>query len=84
MTDRSYEGDIEDVREIAEMQCRGPYHMIWQPALALWKKDHLIVVYGGQLEGKSDMGEMFCCVSTDDGDNRNVTKTLCKSRGKQE
>lgn len=84
MTDRSYEGDVGDVRQIAEIQCPvaddysgspwelppfpGPYSRIWQPALALWKKEHLIVVYGGQLEGKIDMGDMLCSVSMDDGD----------------
>ena len=84
MTDRNHEGDVEDVRQIAEIQCPvpddysgspwglppfpGPYSRIWQPALAPWKKEHLIVVYGGQLEGKTDMGDMLCSVSMDDGD----------------
>ena len=80
MTDRSYEGDVADVRQIAEMQCPGPYHMIWQPALALWKKDHLIVVYGGQLEGKSDRGDMMCSVSGDDGDTWSYPVTVFDHR----
>ena len=83
MTDRPYQGEVKEVRQIAEIPCPlvdeysdpwkpplfpGPYDRIWQPALAQWREEHLLVVYGGQLEGKSDMGDMMCSVSTDDGD----------------
>ena len=96
MTGRSYEGDVKDVRQIANIPCPvpddysgspwelppfpGPYGRIWQPALALWKEEHLIVVYGGQLEGKTDMGDMMCSVSADDGDTWSYPVTVFDHR----
>ena len=96
MTDRIYEGDVKDVRQIAEIQAPvpddysgnpwslppslGPYSRLWQPALALWKKKHLIVVYGAGLEGKCDMGDMLCSVSTDDGDTWSCPVTVFDHR----
>ena len=66
--DTSYAGDITDVRSISTLVEPGPYERLWQPFIAEWADDHLIVAYGAELNGKVDMGDIVCSISTDNGD----------------
>ena len=66
--DTSFAGDVTDVRSISTLKEPGPYKRLWQPFIAKWADDHLLVAYGAELNGKVDMGDIVCSVSTDDGD----------------
>ena len=66
--DTSYAGDVTDVRLISTLVEPGPYKRLWQPFIARWANDHLIVAYGAELHGKVDMGDIVCSISTDGGD----------------
>jgi len=63
----AYVGDVRDVRIVATLAEPGPYNRLWQPFIAKWRQDHLIVAYGLHLTGKIDMGDIVCAISTDDG-----------------
>ena len=69
MTDENhtYNGDVQAVTQVAALTRPGPYHRIWQPFIEQWRPQHLLVAYGQQLEGKTDMGDIFCSLSADDG-----------------
>lgn len=60
-------GDAQQVTLIRTLDSQGPYKRLWQPFIAEWQPQHLLVAYGGELRGKVDMGDMLCCISTDDG-----------------
>ncbi len=69
----TFEGDVREVRVVDHVQNHPGFHRIWQPYIAQWNADsggrrHLVVAYGAQLEGKTDMGDIMCVVSRDDGD----------------
>ena len=68
-----HEGDVRDIRVVDHVQNHPGFHRIWQPYIAQWNagtggRRHLVVAYGAQLEGKTDMGDIMCVVSRDDGD----------------
>jgi hypothetical protein len=65
--ERPYTGDVTDVREISVLQRTGSYNRLWQPFIAEWQQGHLLVAYGAHLDGKVDMGDIMCAISTDDG-----------------
>ena len=66
--DVSYTGDVTDVRSISTLVEPGPHNRLWQPFIAQWADRHLLVAFGAQLNGKVDMGDILCSVSTDDGE----------------
>jgi hypothetical protein len=69
----TFEGDVREIRVVDHVQNHPGFHRIWQPYIAQWNagtggRRHLVVAYGAQLEGKTDMGDIMCVVSRDDGD----------------
>ena len=40
---------------------------MWEPYIAQWSGKQLIVAFGAGIPGKSDMGDMLCCTTTDEG-----------------
>lgn len=67
--DKSYSGDVEDVRTVFTLQEGTRYDRVWQPYLARWSDKQLIAVFGHHLRGKVDMGDIVAAVSIDDGDS---------------
>lgn len=61
-------GDVEGVRVIDELDLSGPYNKIWEPHIASWGDEHLVVAYGLQVRRKLDMGDIVCSISRDGGD----------------
>ena len=66
-----YKGDVTDVRVVRHMDQHPGASLLWEPYIALWKPKQLIVAYGAGIPGKTDMGDIFASVSTDDGDTWN-------------
>ncbi len=65
--EREYQGDVTDVVTIDTLDPHGPYNKIWEPYIARWGKNHLVAVYGLQVTGKGDMGDIVCSISRDAG-----------------
>lgn len=61
-------GDVRDVRVVRRMEQHPGSARLWEPYIALWKPKHLVVAFGAQLPGKTDMGDILASVSTNDGD----------------
>jgi hypothetical protein len=69
----AHEGEVRDLRVLDHVNNHPGFHRVWQPYIAQWSEGrgnrrHLVVAYGAQLEGKSDMGDIMAVVSRDDGD----------------
>jgi hypothetical protein len=69
----SYEGEVTDLRVLDHLDNHPGFHRIWQPYIAQWGEEggdrrHLVVAYGAQVLGKTDMGDIMAVVSRDDGD----------------
>ncbi len=62
-------GDVTNLQVIRclEKQPGSNYDRLWQPYIAQWSDAHLVVAFGGHLAGKTDMGDILCCVSMDGG-----------------
>ncbi|MCS1407172.1 MAG: hypothetical protein M2R45_00329 [Verrucomicrobia subdivision 3 bacterium] len=60
-------GDVTAVKVIDRLDVSGPYDKIWEPYIAKWTDDHLIVAYGLQVRRKLDMGDIVCSLSRDGG-----------------
>ncbi|HVB96427.1 MAG TPA: sialidase family protein [Chloroflexota bacterium] len=58
--------NLQIVRRIDQHPGVG-YDRLWQPYLAQWSDDHLVVAFGGHLAGKTDMGDILGTVSKDGG-----------------
>ncbi|MCR9294293.1 MAG: glycoside hydrolase, partial [bacterium] len=65
----AYRGDVTDLRVISRLD-QFPYAWrIWQPFIIQGtKKRDLLVAFGVQVNGKSDMGDILVSLSRDDGD----------------
>ena len=63
-----YTGDVTDVRVIRSVEQHPGSSLLWEPYIAEWKPKHLVVAYGAGIPGKTDMGDILACVSTNDGD----------------
>lgn len=63
-----YTGDVRDVRVIRDMSQHPGAALLWEPYLVQWKGRHLVAAFGAGIPGKTDMGDIFASVSTDDGD----------------
>jgi hypothetical protein len=61
-------GDVRDVKVVRRMEQHPGANLLWEPYLAEWKKRHLVVAYGAGIAGKTDMGDIWASVSTDDGE----------------
>jgi hypothetical protein len=64
----AYTGDVTDVRVIRHMDKHPGSALLWEPYIAQWKDKHLVAAFGAGIPGKTDMGDIFASVSTDDGD----------------
>ena len=65
-----HQGDVSDVRVIRRVEQHPQAGKIWQPVIIQGdKKNELLVAYGLQLAGKSDMGDILVSLSRDDGDS---------------
>ena len=63
-----YTGDVTDVRVIRRFEQHPGSSLVWEPYIAQWSGRQLIAAYGAGIPGKTDMGDIFACVSTNDGD----------------
>ena len=61
-------GDVTDVHIVRSMEQHPGAALVWEPYIAQWKGKHLVIAYGAGIAGKVDMGDIFACVSTDDGE----------------
>jgi hypothetical protein len=63
-----YTGDVSDVRVVRRVEQHPGAALLWEPSIAEWKPKYLVVAFGAGIPGKTDMGDIFASVSTDDGD----------------
>ncbi|GEP44528.1 hypothetical protein BGE01nite_38190 [Brevifollis gellanilyticus] len=63
-----YKGDVTDVRVVRHMDQHPGASLLWEPYITQWKPKQLIVAYGAGIPGKTDMGDIYASVSTNDGD----------------
>ncbi|MEO2006648.1 MAG: sialidase family protein [Candidatus Poribacteria bacterium] len=75
-----YVGDVRDTRVVCALPTPGPYDKIWIPFIERWREDHLIVAFGLHLDEKTDMGDIVCCRSADDGDTWSEPTTIFDHR----
>ncbi|MEZ5404167.1 MAG: sialidase family protein [Bryobacteraceae bacterium] len=61
-------GDVTSVRVVRHVDQHPGAALLWEPYIAQWKDRHLVVAYGAGIPGKTDMGDIYATVSTDDGD----------------
>ena len=66
--DVPYTGDVTDVRVIRHMEKHPGSSLLWEPYIAQWKGKQLVAAFGAGIPGKTDMGDIYASVSTDDGD----------------
>ncbi|MCK5173151.1 MAG: exo-alpha-sialidase [Planctomycetes bacterium] len=65
-----YKGDVTDIRVVRRVEQHPDSWRLWQPFIIQGlKQTHLIVAFGAMTNGKKDMGDIFACVSKDDGDS---------------
>jgi len=64
----NYKGDVTDVRVVRRVESHPDAWRLWQPFIAQWKRNHLVVAFGAMTNGKNDMGDIFASVSRDDGE----------------
>ena len=63
-----YTGDVKEVRVIRTMEQHPGASLLWEPYIAEWKPKQLVVAYGAGIPGKTDMGDIYASISTNDGD----------------
>jgi hypothetical protein len=63
-----YTGDVKDVRVVRSVEQHPGSSLLWEPYIAQWKPKQLVVAYGAGIPGKTDMGDIYASVSTNDGD----------------
>lgn len=71
-----FTGDVTDVRTIRHMEQHPGSSELWEPYLAQWKGKQLVAAFGVKIPGKTDMGDIVACVSTDDGDTWSYPVTV--------
>ena len=74
------DGDVTDVREIDRLPPGDIYNRIWEPHLAKWTDKHYVACYGLHLEGKTDMGDIVCSISRDEGETWSPRRTVFDHR----
>jgi hypothetical protein len=61
-------GDVTGVVQIRSLtQESAVYDRLWQPFIARWDEKQLLVTYGVHFDGTTDMGDVVCCRSLDNG-----------------
>jgi len=65
---RAYKGDVTEIRVVRRVESHPDAWRLWQPFIAKWKRNHLVVAFGAMTNGKKDMGDIFVSVSKNDGD----------------
>lgn len=61
-------GDVSQVRVVRRVEQHPGAALLWEPYIAEWKKNHLVVAFGAGIPGKTDMGDILASVSTNDGE----------------
>lgn len=69
-------GDVHDVRVVRAVDQEPRASLLGQPSIAMWKRKHLVVAYQKGIAGKTDMGSIDACVSTNDGDSWSIPSTV--------
>lgn len=69
-------GDVRDVRVVRSVDQEPRASLLGQPSIALWKPKHLVVAYQRGIPGKTDMGSIDACVSTNDGEAWSIPSTV--------
>ena len=64
----AFTGDVTEVRVIRHVDQHPGSSLLWEPYLAQWKGRHLVAAFGAGIPGKTDMGDIYATVSTNDGD----------------
>lgn len=67
MEERAYTGAVVNVRTVEVLEEDTIFNRVWQPYVEQWDDNHLIVAWGHQLNGKTDMGDLVCAVTRDGG-----------------
>jgi hypothetical protein len=62
-----YRGDVTDVTVVRRTEQQPGAALLWEPYIAQWRATHLVVAFGAGIPGKTDMGDILACVSTDEG-----------------
>ena len=66
----THRGDVTDVRVIRRLEQHPYAGKVWQPFIIQGdKKKDLVVAFGAELSGKSDMGDILVSLSNDDGNS---------------
>jgi hypothetical protein len=66
--DASFTGDVTEVRVVRSVEQHPGASLLWEPSIAEWKPKYLVVAFGAGIPGKTDMGDIYASVSTDDGE----------------
>ncbi len=64
----AHRGDVTAVRVIRHRDQHPGASLLWQPYLVQWQGKHLVAAFGAGIPGKTDMGDIYASVSTNDGD----------------
>lgn len=62
-----FTGDVTAVRTIRQMDSHPGSSELWEPYLVQCRGKHLVAAFGVKIPGKTDMGDIVACVSSDDG-----------------
>ena len=73
-------GDVTEIVTIDTLTRNSIYGRIWQPYIARWSDQTYVVAYGRQLKGKTDMGDIMCSVSKDNGKTWGVPSVIFNSQ----
>lgn len=64
---QDFTGDVTDVSVVRRVEDQPGASLVWEPYVAQWKAKQLVVAFGAGIPGKTDMGDILACVSTDEG-----------------
>ncbi len=60
-------GDVTDVVVVRSLERHPGSARLWEPYIAQWADRRLVVAFRAGIPEKTDMGDILCCVSPDDG-----------------
>ena len=63
-----YTGDVTAVCTVRSVEQQPGAALLWEPSIAVWKPEYLVVSFGAGVPGKIDMGDVFAGVSANDGE----------------
>jgi hypothetical protein len=82
--DPVHNGDVTDVSVVRRVEQHPYAGKVWQPVIIQGeKKKELVVAYGAELNGKSDMGDILVSLSSDDGASWNEPVHVFDHRQRQ-